>query len=92
MESFTERLERLLKTSHMTQAFLADSIGLRRTTISDWKKNGSYPSADVAVKIAGVLGTSVEYLVTGEGEEKSVYKARYDSLLADVKDAVERNS
>lgn len=92
MESFIVRLERLLKTSHMTQAFLADSIGLRRTTISDWKKNGSFPTADVAVRIAGMLGTTVEYLITGSGEEKSVYKSKYDSLLSDVQDAVRKNS
>lgn len=65
METFIERLERLIKESHTTQAALADSIGLRRTTISDWKRNGSYPSADVAVRIAERLNTSVEYLVTG---------------------------
>lgn len=90
MESFIERLERLLKNSHMTQAYLADSVGLRRTTISDWKKNGSYPSADVAVKIADILGTTVEYLVAGRGGEKSSYKAKYDELADEVRRIAEK--
>lgn len=80
METFIERLERLLKESHTTQTALADSIGLRRTTISDWKRNGSYPSADVAVKIAEKLDTSVEYLVTGV--EKSRAEIELKSLKA----------
>lgn len=76
METFIERLERLLKESHTTQAALADSIGLRRTTISDWKRNGSYPSADVAVKIAEKLDTSVEYLVTGVEKNRAAIELK----------------
>lgn len=90
METFAERLERLLKDSHITQASLADALGMRRATISDWKKNGSYPSADVAVKIADILGTTVEYLVAGRGEENSSYKARYDELAGEVKRIAEK--
>lgn len=66
MELFAERLERLIKERKLTQVAVADSVGIRRPTISDWKKNGSYPTADVAVKIAKLLNVSVEYLVTGE--------------------------
>jgi len=64
-ETFAERLERLIKEKKLTQISVADTVGIRRPTISDWKKNGSYPPADIAVKIAMLLGVSVEYLVTG---------------------------
>ena len=63
---FVDRLEKLIKENHLTQSSLADMVQIRRPTISDWKKNGSYPTADVAVKIAKALHTTVEYLVTGE--------------------------
>jgi transcriptional regulator with XRE-family HTH domain len=44
-------------------------VNIRRPSISDWKKNGSYPYADIAVKIAKILNTTVEYLVTGAPPE-----------------------
>jgi SOS-response transcriptional repressor LexA len=44
-------------------------VNIRRPSISDWKKNGSYPYADIAVKIAKILNTTVEYLVTGTPPE-----------------------
>lgn len=66
---FVDRLEKLIKENHLTQSSLADMVQIRRPTISDWKKNGSYPTADVAVKIAKALHTTVEYLVTGEQDD-----------------------
>lgn len=66
---FVDRLERLLKENHLSQSALADMVQIRRPTISDWKKNGSFPTADVAVKIAKALHTTVEYLVTGEQDD-----------------------
>lgn len=85
MELFAERLERLLKQNKITQTALADRVGIRRPTISDWKKNGSYPTADIAVKIAAALNTSVEFLVTGNdknplAEENKELKERLASI------------
>lgn len=37
-----------------------------QSTLSTWKTKGIYPRADVAVEIASLLNTSVEYLVTGK--------------------------
>jgi transcriptional regulator with XRE-family HTH domain len=62
---FPERLEKLLKLKEITQTELAKRLNIRRTSISDWKRNNSFPYADVAVKMAELLGTTVEELVTG---------------------------
>ena len=46
---------------------LADLTGISRHTLDNYLNvRRQMPTADVAVKIAGVLGVSVEYLVTGE--------------------------
>lgn len=66
--TFIERLEYLLDEQDMTQKELAELVGMRRTTISEWKKNGNFPPADIAVKIAQILHTTVEYLVTGKNK------------------------
>ena len=87
MESFAERLERLLKERMITQIAVADSVGIRRPTISDWKKNGSYPTADVAIKIAKLLNVSVEYLITGEDE--SPYLEENQKLKEKIQRAIE---
>ncbi len=65
-ELFYERLERLLKDKNMQQKELADICGISSNGISTWKVTGSYPRADIAVKLAAALGVTVEYLITGE--------------------------
>jgi transcriptional regulator with XRE-family HTH domain len=66
METFITRLEQLLKEKHISQSKLAVDVNMRRSTLSDWKNNGSVPPVDLAIKIADYLETSVEYLVTGK--------------------------
>ena len=40
--------------------------GINQSTLSTWKKNGTYPRVDIACYIAETLCTTVEYLVTGK--------------------------
>ncbi|MBR6081195.1 MAG: helix-turn-helix transcriptional regulator [Treponema sp.] len=87
MELFAERLERLIKEKKLTQIVVADTVGIRRPTISDWKKNGSYPTADVAVKIAKLLEVSVEYLITGK--EDNPYIEENKNLKEKIQKAIE---
>jgi transcriptional regulator with XRE-family HTH domain len=46
---------------------------VKQSTLSTWRSKKKFPRADMAVKIAKALNTSVEYLVTGEGQEHPVY-------------------
>lgn len=62
--TFSERLDNLLAVKKISGRKLAEQIGVTTGTISAWK-NGSYPSADKAVKIAEIFNTTVEYLVNG---------------------------
>ena len=65
-ETFCGRLERIMKEKKILQKELAEKAGISNNGISTWKVTGVIPRADVAVKIATVLGVTVEYLVTGE--------------------------
>ena len=49
----------------MTNKALAEKVGITASNIGKGVRLGSSPSADTAVKIAKILGVSVEYLVTG---------------------------
>lgn len=66
--TFYERMQQMLSAKSMTAADLSRIILISQPSINGWK-NGSVPRADVACKVAKVLNTTVEYLVTGETED-----------------------
>lgn len=89
---FMDRVESILKEKRLTQKELAEDLGLRRPTLSDWKKNGAVPAADICLRIAEYLGVSVEWLVTGKetaltSEEKTLLK-QWKILTPDQKDTL----
>lgn len=62
---FWQEVDRRLSREYSRKALAAD-VGIGLSTIATAKARGSYPTADVAVRIASRLGTSVEELVTGQ--------------------------
>jgi putative transcriptional regulator len=51
----------------MTQAELAERVGVTRKTVNTVENNVFTPSATLAIKLAGALGLSVEQLFWIEG-------------------------
>lgn len=79
MNNFYLRIENLLKQQKKTQKELSEYIGLSAPqAYTNWKARNSIPSADMAVKIAEYLNTSVEYLVTGN--DKSPFESEIKNL------------
>jgi transcriptional regulator with XRE-family HTH domain len=71
---FRENLKAELAYKDMLVKELAALSGVNKRTIDNYlREDGSLPSAEAAVSIAGVLGITVEKLVRGEAEfpEKS---------------------
>jgi len=65
--AFKENLKSELSYKNMLVKELAKLTEISKNTIDNYLNvRGYMPSADVAVKIAQVLGVTVEYLVTGE--------------------------
>jgi transcriptional regulator with XRE-family HTH domain len=63
---FRENLKMELSYSGILVKELAAQAGLKKHTIDNYLSvRGRMPAADVAVRIARVLGVSVEYLITG---------------------------
>jgi transcriptional regulator with XRE-family HTH domain len=80
---FRENLKAELIYQGMLVKELAVLSGVSRHTLDNYlNARGHIPSADIAVKIARVLGVSVEYLVTGEEKfhEKTTRNRRTDAL------------
>ena len=64
--SFNENLKYYMECKGIQTKELADKTGLSTNTISSYlKTKGSLPDAEKAVKIAEVLGITVEKLVKG---------------------------
>ena len=79
---FKENLKSELAYSGMLVKELAAKSGINKFSIDGYlSKKGRSPSVEAAVKIAQVLGVSVEYLVTGE----ETYKTGNVSLSAQAR-------
>lgn len=63
--NFWERVDYERDYRNIDRKKLAHEAGFDVSNISKGIKNGNIPSADTAVRIAQILGTSAEYLVTG---------------------------
>jgi len=72
---FRENLKSELTYLGMPVKELAAKSGINKLTIDHWlSAKGKIPLLDKGVKIAQVLGVSVEYLVTGEDSPKTIQK------------------
>ena len=71
MSDFWKRVDEEIEYKGINRAFLARKCDFSVTNIGQGIKLGSTPSAETAVKIATVLGVSVEYLVNGTNNSNS---------------------
>ena len=65
MSDFWKRVDEELDYKGMNRKTLSKEVGFSVGNVGKGIQLGSSPSADTAVKIAQVLGVSVEYLVNG---------------------------
>lgn len=65
---FSLKLRELRNNANMTQAELADALGLKRATVTQYEGGRISPSKDVLIKIANHFRVSVDELV-GQKEE-----------------------
>ena len=63
--NFWERVDDLLDRTGINKKTLAYDAGFDASNITKGIKHNNIPSAETAVKIAQVLGVSVEFLVNG---------------------------
>ncbi|EKN3342535.1 helix-turn-helix domain-containing protein [Yersinia enterocolitica] len=68
--SFYERVAKARALNSMTQSELAKLVGISQRQIAAYESANSYPRQGVLHKLADALGTTVEWLATGEGDGK----------------------
>lgn len=69
--NFGNRLKELRKSYNITQAQLAESLGERRATLSNYENKNVYPGFNMLIKLADFFHVSVDYL-TGRTDDYEV--------------------
>lgn len=88
MSDFVDRIDNLLVRQKKKRSDLYEMVKeINSHSMYDWTRRNTVPAADIAVKIADCLATSVEYLVTGK--ERNIYKEKYDNLISGIEKVIE---
>ena len=62
---FWENVKKEIKLQNTTHEWVAKNSGISFNTFQGWISKGIYPRVNEAIRIAGTLNTSVEYLAVG---------------------------
>lgn len=87
-ETFGQRFQRLRKEAGLTQEEVAEKVGITPQGVSKWENDLSSPDINILVKLAGILGVSVEELL-GKEKEKTKVLQDFDYKKAVLKIVVD---
>lgn len=73
MSTFGDRIRLARKAKGMTQKSLAETIGVKGNSISDWEKNKCKPDVDTLELLMGVLNIDFDYLFDRRDKEEYAY-------------------
>lgn len=71
MDTFGMRLRAARKELKMTQKALADQVGAKHNSVSDWENDKNMPDPDTIVSLCEVLGVDAGYLLRAEPQSES---------------------
>lgn len=83
-----DRIQILRKQAGLTQIELADKIGVSKSQFIRYESKNVQPPADTLNKLAAVLSTSVDYLISGDKSEKAKNSLKNAELLQQFKEIV----
>ena len=66
--TFGDRLAAAREASHLSQKELAQRVGIKTSTLRNWEEDLSEPRANRLSILSGILGVSLRWLLTAEGE------------------------
>ncbi|MFI3171241.1 MAG: helix-turn-helix transcriptional regulator, partial [Eubacteriales bacterium] len=69
---FNDRLKVLRETNGLTQAEIAQYVGVSRPTISGYETRGYQPSHEKLNKLAEIFSVSIDYLLNGGPQDNEL--------------------
>ena len=86
LETVGERIRFLRKQKNMTQEQLAEKLHLEnKSSVSCYENNRRGISGDMARLIAGILDTTVDYILNGDAETADEYTMQVVRIMAQIK-------
>lgn len=73
------RIIQILDEHYMTGSAFSKTFGVSYSTVSDWKRGKSTPSAEIICKISEYFHVSTDYLLKGEKKEEELFRLRVAS-------------
>lgn len=85
MTDLGKRILDLRKRKNLSQTDLANAVGISYAQIGRYETKDTQPPAEVLKKIADALGTTVDYLISGDTGEKAKAALKDSELLQQFK-------
>lgn len=79
---FSDRLREALRENRLTQKELAEQAGITEAAVSHYLKGDRLPRASVLSRMADILGTSSDYLMSGTAGDKEAEILEAKKLIA----------
>lgn len=90
--SFGDRITLLRKKKKLTQEQLAEQVGISAKELSEYEGDAASPSLNVAIQIADILDTSLDFLACRVDDQPSLqlltWSAEIDSLSDKTKNVL----
>ena len=90
MTYFTDKLKELRKEKKLTQKEIAEQIGIKQNSYSDWETGKNEPNLENIVKLSRILDTSTDELLGRQvnfGDKILNKKNKYDLSVLKESDA-----
>ena len=72
------------KMVNLTQAQLAEKLGITDRAVSKWERGIAMPDSSIMLELCGILGITVNDLLSGEVVEMDDYNKKLESNLLDM--------
>mgnify|MGYP000336723530 FL=1 len=83
-----ERIAKLRKENHMTQAMLAEKLNMSDKSVSKWERGICLPDVSVYMELCEILGISINEFLAGEDiDAENVEKKSEDNIIQVAKDS-----
>ena len=89
--TFGDRLAAAREVAGLTQKELAQRVGIKTGTLRNWEEDLSEPRANRLSILSGILGVSLRWLLTAEGEgllapdEDAPQEADTSAILSEIR-------
>jgi len=85
MNDLGTRIQHLRKGLNLSQTDLANKVGISYAQIGRYETKGAQPPAEILKKIADTLDTTVDFLISGNSEEKAKATLKDSEVLRQFK-------